>query len=185
MVSFSDFSFCQQTYHTPYSTLSRPIHCAENFNATWSLLVYDDEETGGKSFMCSEQLARSPLRSPILSLILHQPEATLLQEYNRPIYSHVFGLPNKTVWSPNNTKGDIDWLVYTGRRWIHVGFNPDEMNMSFPDIVAATWNYVRPFVLMCLYETRCLMQRSCSVWFIACILEFDVFVYGSRPAIPF
>ena len=39
------------------------------------------------------------------------PVDTLFQEYSRPVYSHVSGLPDVK-------EGDINWLVYTGRRCI-------------------------------------------------------------------
>ncbi|KAL7549657.1 hypothetical protein ACHAWF_012923 [Thalassiosira exigua] len=63
------------------------------------------------------------------------PLDTLFQEYNRPIYQMV----DKP--EANRTEGDIDWLMYTGRRWIHIGFNPIQENVTFLEVIMATINY--------------------------------------------
>jgi hypothetical protein len=59
----------------------------------------------------------------------------LLQQYNRPIYS-LADDPKEL-----NITNDINWLVFTGRRWIYVGLDTVAMNMTFGDIVVAVVNY--------------------------------------------
>ena len=61
-------------------------------------------------------------------------EKTLFTQYNRPVYSHVEGIQD-------GKEGDINWIVYTGRRWVFIGFNPAELNMTYADVFTSTGNY--------------------------------------------
>ena len=49
---------------------------------------------------------------------------TLFKTYNRPIYTHVQGMPGFE-------ESDIYWLVFTGRKWFGVKLNLLEMNVTF------------------------------------------------------
>lgn len=62
------------------------------------------------------------------------PPDTLFQEYNRPVYTHIKGFPNAT-------KGDVYWLLYSGRRWFGIGFNVIDLNATEEDVIRGTINY--------------------------------------------
>jgi len=62
------------------------------------------------------------------------PADTLFQEYDRPVYTHVSGYPGVR-------EGDLQWLVYTGRRWIGMTFNLIDLNVTAEDLVKGTKNY--------------------------------------------
>jgi len=68
------------------------------------------------------------------SSTLGGPPDTLFEEYNRPVYTPVKNFPY-------NRKGDIHWLMYTGKRWIYIGFNLFDMNWSLPELYANIENY--------------------------------------------
>mmetsp|Transcript_37962 Transcript_37962/g.79512 ORF Transcript_37962/g.79512 Transcript_37962/m.79512 type:complete len:496 (+) Transcript_37962:298-1785(+) len=61
------------------------------------------------------------------------PEDVLFEEYNRPVYQLVSGADRK--------EDDIDWLVYTGSRWIYIGFNLQERNITLPELLMGVNNF--------------------------------------------
>jgi len=58
---------------------------------------------------------------------------TLFETYNRPVYNLVSGIEIK--------EGDINWLVYTGSRWIYYGFNLQEQNITLPELLSDVYNF--------------------------------------------
>ena len=61
-------------------------------------------------------------------------------KYNRPVYTHVKGFPGAK-------EDDIHWLLYTGRRWTYIGFNPREDNLTLASILMGTENYHGEFLM--------------------------------------
>ena len=62
----------------------------------------------------------------------------IFQEYSRPVYQYIDG-------SPEYVEGDINWIMYTGRRWISLKFNIIELNVTVDDVIVGLKNYHSEF----------------------------------------
>ena len=59
---------------------------------------------------------------------------TLFKTYNRPIYTHIQGMPCIN-------EGDIYWLVFTSRKWFGIRVNLLELNATLEMLLELTKNF--------------------------------------------
>ena len=62
----------------------------------------------------------------------------IFEVYSRPVYQYVGG-------SPEYVEGDINWILYTGRRWIALKLNLFVANITIDDVVVGVKNYHSEF----------------------------------------
>ncbi len=58
----------------------------------------------------------------------------LFQQYNRPVYTHIRGMPGVE-------EGIIYWLLYTGRKWFGIRVNLVDMNITLDMLAERVKNF--------------------------------------------
>lgn len=69
---------------------------------------------------------------------------TLFKTYNRPIYTHVQGMPGVE-------ESDVYWLVFTGRKWFGIKLNLLEMNVTFEVLLGLSKNFHGECIVIILF----------------------------------